>query len=305
MKFVVVLMTGFSNNTSKATATATKAKRAIRKRRPRRELPDDLTEFYIADGERPSALDVIAGRGGGANHHEGNKRYWRRILAERPGYKQLGKNDNTEKNEIAQAIYNFILSTGGRFLQLERGTQKWFNLPQKIGLDKIKQALRDKYVPNFFEGEPTMPTSFLDEKEQFMAAINQAPMPMASKMPMAPPTDFISTPSLDLASIFGQTSLEKMEMFKSGDFINLLSQPSSNKIEDVFAKFPTNDTVSFNFNLRDGNSLDNLMRGDLIATCDNMTQAKITAPQAPMSLQAILQQQMESAIPSSRTVAAI
>jgi len=296
-------MTTFSNNTSKATAT--KAKKAtIRKRRPRRELPDDLTEFYIADGERPSALDVIAGRGGGANHHEGNKRYWRRILAERPGYKQLGKNDNIEKNEIAQAIYNFILSTGGRFLQLERETQKWFNLPQKIGLDKIKQALRDKYVPNFFEGEP-MPTTFLDEKEQFMAAINQAPMSMASKMPMAPPTDFISTPSLDLASIFGQTSLEKMDMFKSGDFINLLSKPSSNKIEDVFAKFQSNETVSFEFNLRDGNSLDNLMRGDLIATCDNMTQAKITAPQAPMSLQAILQQQMESAIPSSRTVTAV
>src|SRR6056300_1721789 len=100
-------MTDFSSNTLKTSTI--KAKKPIRKRRPRRELPEDLTDFYIADGEEPSPLDVVGGRGGVSNHHEGNKRYWRLILAERPVYKQLGKYDNATKNEIALAIYDFIL----------------------------------------------------------------------------------------------------------------------------------------------------------------------------------------------------
>lgn len=125
-----------------------------RVRRPRRELPEDLTDLFIPDGDHPNDLDVIAGRGGGSNHHEGNKRYWRRILIERPLYKQLGKHDNTTKNEISEAIYMHILNSGGRFLQLDPKTQKWFNIPKKISLDKIKQALRDRYVPHFLNGEP-------------------------------------------------------------------------------------------------------------------------------------------------------
>ncbi|KAL3931551.1 MAG: hypothetical protein SGBAC_011258 [Bacillariaceae sp.] len=126
-------------------------------RRPRRELPEDLTDLFIADGDRPNDLDVIAGRGGGSNHHEGNKRYWRRILAERRRYKQLGKNDSTAKNGISEGIYMYIISTGGRFLQLDPRTENWFNIPKKISLDKIKQALRDKYVPHFLKGEVEEP----------------------------------------------------------------------------------------------------------------------------------------------------
>lgn len=129
-----------------------------RVRRPRRELPADLTDLFIAPDDRPNDLDVIGGRGGGSNHHEGNKRYWRRILLERPGYKQLGKHDNVAKNEISEAIYMYILSTGGRFLQFDPKTQKWFNIPKKISLDKIKQALRDRYVPHFLKGEPRLAT---------------------------------------------------------------------------------------------------------------------------------------------------
>jgi len=298
-------MTAFSNRLK---ATATKAKKPIRKRRPRRELPDDLTEFYIADGERPSTLDVVGGRGGGSNKHEGNKRYWRRILVERPAYKKLGKNDNVEKNEIARAVYDYILSTGGRFLQMDPKTQKWFNLPQKIGLDKIKQALRDKYVPNFLDGEsmsematPILPTPSSPsegDKKQFIAFLNKAPLAISS----APQTNFISTPSIDLGSILGQATLDRLFGLS-----NQMSKPSmNNMMDDAWTRFPTENGHNMeSFVCLSGHSLEDLMRGDFIATCNDMEQLKITAPQAPMSLQAILQQQMESAIPSSRTFAAV
>jgi hypothetical protein len=287
-------MTAYSNNNT-FKATATKAKKPLRKRRPRRELPEDLSAFFIADGERPSNLDVVSGRGGGSNHHEGNKRYWRRVLAERPEYKKLGKNDNTEKNDIAKSIYDYITNTGGRFLQLDRETQKWFNLPQKIGLDKIKQALRDKYVPNFFDGEsvaplptPSAPVTETDQDQFKSFLMNKSPVPL---------TDFMSTPSLDIGSILGKTSLERMGSLKSGDFLSMLAKPSTNQmIEGAWNEFPA----------QNGHSLDNLMRIDLIATVDNMAQVKNTpSPQVPMSLQALLQQQMESAIPSTKTVKAV
>jgi hypothetical protein len=287
-------MTAFSNNTIKTKAT--KAKSPIHKRRPRRELPEDLTDLYI-DGEGPSPLDVVGGRGGVSNNHEGNKRYWRRILSERPGYKQLGKHDNAKKTDIAQGIYDYIVTTGGRFLQLDSKTQKWFNLPQKIGLDKIKQALRDKYVPNFIEGEPiakvaaplSAPTE--GEKKQFWAFLNQAPD--------SPQADFVSsTPSIDLGPILSQASF---------DLLNLMTQPSIDKMENAWSKFPSqnkNTMKSFEFSLRD-HSLDNLLRGDMIATRDNMAPSDSRAPQPPKALQALLQQQMESAIPSYRTFAAV
>jgi hypothetical protein len=38
-------------------------------------------------------------------------------------------------------------SLGGRFVNIDSGNKRWFILPDAVVLDKIKQALRDKYVP--------------------------------------------------------------------------------------------------------------------------------------------------------------
>ena len=49
---------------------------------------------------------------------------------------------------IAQDIFDYVRNeTGGRFLNLDDKTKRWFVLPDAVVLDKIKQALRDKYVP--------------------------------------------------------------------------------------------------------------------------------------------------------------
>jgi hypothetical protein len=129
--------------------TVSKKKKAKRKRKPRRQLPETLD--YISRGEIPNDLDVVSGRGGGSNNHLGNRRYWREILCQRPHYKILGtiKHDNNMKTKIAQDILDFIVSSKGRFLQKEKKTARWFKLPLKIAIDKIKQALRDEYIPSF------------------------------------------------------------------------------------------------------------------------------------------------------------
>lgn len=134
----------------KATTTNTttnKTAKAMRARKPRRQLPEKLDDLYLGQGAFPTPLDVVGGRGGISNNHEGNQRYWRRILASRPSYKILGNNNNAEKTAIAHSIMCYITSSGGKFLQKHSETGRWFAVPRKIVLDKIKQALRDKHVP--------------------------------------------------------------------------------------------------------------------------------------------------------------
>ena len=53
-----------------------------------------------------------------------------------------------EKARIANEILMCVQqSFGGRFLNIDSSNKRWFILPDAVVLDKIKQALRDKYVP--------------------------------------------------------------------------------------------------------------------------------------------------------------
>ncbi|KAL3905706.1 MAG: hypothetical protein SGARI_004331 [Bacillariaceae sp.] len=55
---------------------------------------------------------------------------------------------DSSKTMIAQDILNFVkVEKKGRFLNLDSKTNRWFVLPDAVVLDKIKQALRDKYIP--------------------------------------------------------------------------------------------------------------------------------------------------------------
>ena len=81
---------------------------------------------------------------------------------------------------MAQEIVDSI-NASGRFLQKEKGSEEWFVLPNTIALCKVKQALRDEYVPIFartrsissqdlqdrlvFEGRPFFPID--DETDHF------------------------------------------------------------------------------------------------------------------------------------------
>ncbi|KAG7362653.1 hypothetical protein IV203_026013 [Nitzschia inconspicua] len=113
-------------------------------KKPRRAIPEN--KEYIPESEQPTDADVVGGRGGRSNHHAGNRPYWIKILGSRFHYRTC--QSDAAKTVIAQDILNFIkLDKGGRFLNLDSKTNRWFILPDAVVLDKIKQALRDKYVP--------------------------------------------------------------------------------------------------------------------------------------------------------------
>jgi hypothetical protein len=53
-----------------------------------------------------------------------------------------------EKARIANGILRYVQKDLiGRFLNIDSKTKRWYILPNSVVLDKIKQALRDKYIP--------------------------------------------------------------------------------------------------------------------------------------------------------------
>ena len=74
-------------------------------------------------------------------------------------YFGCGDGNNTQKNDIANAVLQDIKKMKGRFLEREKITEaekmakkkgRLYLIPDKIALGKIKQALRDKHTPVWF-----------------------------------------------------------------------------------------------------------------------------------------------------------
>ena len=68
----------------------------------------------------------------------------------------------------------------GRFLKKEKKTGLWFEQPKEDAISKIKQALRDEYVPVFarplvFEGKHFYPVD--DEQKNFLQELQDTYIP--------------------------------------------------------------------------------------------------------------------------------
>jgi len=97
---------------------------------------------YIA-GEF-AETDVLLGRGGLANNHPGNKAYQRQKEEMQARYLASSKE---QKTIISMELVEFIHARGGRFLKLDRRTQRWFEITDKEARRKASQTLRDINTP--------------------------------------------------------------------------------------------------------------------------------------------------------------
>lgn len=110
-----------------------------RSKKPRRAMPE-MKDFLPDDEQDPSLADVVGGRGGRSNHHPGNRPYWVKILAARDLYRSCASDH--AKTQIASRIKDHVQQTlGGRFLNLDDATKKWFLLPDSVILDKVRLPL--------------------------------------------------------------------------------------------------------------------------------------------------------------------
>jgi len=82
---------------------------------------------------------VICGRGGFANHHEGNQAYLKKKECMQEAYKSAS---NATKTQMKLELIAFVHNRGGRFIR--RNTDgAWEELDNREVRNKAAQALRD------------------------------------------------------------------------------------------------------------------------------------------------------------------
>jgi hypothetical protein len=90
-------------------------------------------------------LDVLCERGTRSNKHAGNQYYLQLVDNHRPFYRpqQQQQTSVSEKRRIVLEVIQMIHDRGGRFLEEDKKTKRWYVAPSKNVINKVGQALRD------------------------------------------------------------------------------------------------------------------------------------------------------------------
>jgi len=107
-------------------------------RKPRKIIP--AQKMFVEKSDN----DVLFGRGGESNYHPGNKHYRHLVEEAKPRYLSCDKN---QKTKVAQSVVDRIHQTGGRFLDKDKASGKWYVALNKVARTKVGQALRDRNTP--------------------------------------------------------------------------------------------------------------------------------------------------------------
>jgi len=116
-----------------------------------RDAPSSPTSYASASGAGEARVtnaseqgvgphDVLLGRGGATNSHEGNRKF-RTLVAEHQ--QEYLKARKREKVGIARRIVAIVHNNGGRFLKRTDNAQNWIEVTEKRAQEKTSQALRE------------------------------------------------------------------------------------------------------------------------------------------------------------------
>ena len=107
------------------------------------ELKRRYKDWPLRNIKEPHDNDVMYGRGGGTNHHQGNKRYRQKVEDRKLTYVSSKRLD---KPQVALAIIREWRAQipPGRFLKQNDKTKKWDDVGDKKAREKTSQALREK-----------------------------------------------------------------------------------------------------------------------------------------------------------------
>lgn len=123
------------------------------------------------------ANDVLSGRGGGTNQHEGNCFFRSLINKNRERYLRAKKND---KPFISLSIVDIIRQRKGRFLKKDEDSGLWFEIGDAQAREKTSQALRQR-APEYRK------QLLKQDKMLSQAQMTQSPLPQLSVPALVPP----------------------------------------------------------------------------------------------------------------------
>jgi hypothetical protein len=95
----------------------------------------------------PTVRDVTFGRGGGSNHHPGNKSYLDHIRSLQEEYRKMSRENKTK---CSQGVVDWVHQRGGRFLQRDdegNNSSCWYEPSNAVARTKVSQALRQDHTP--------------------------------------------------------------------------------------------------------------------------------------------------------------
>ena len=105
--------------------------------------PSQYANWPLKNIRDPTPNDILYGRGGGTNHHPGNKRYRKWVEDRKVEYVNSKRLD---KPVVALDIVKKWRSQSppGRFLKMDDKTGLWNDVGDKKAREKTSQALREK-----------------------------------------------------------------------------------------------------------------------------------------------------------------
>lgn len=121
------------SNLAKSIMVPKVKKKRIRKKEPKKKK-------YVEKRDN----DVLLGRGGCANNHQGNKIYLQRVLGLQKWYKTLPRD---KKSNCSNSVVQWIHNRGGRFLKRENKRSRWYIVTPATARQKVSQALREDHTP--------------------------------------------------------------------------------------------------------------------------------------------------------------
>ena len=122
-----------------AAATASKPKKKKPGNGQRRAEP--VVKVFVEYTDH----DVLCQRGTKSRLHPGNERYRQLVEHHKPEYRSL--TDKFLKTKFAASLVQEIQGYGGRFLEKDKETGRWFIIADKLARSKAGQALRDDNTP--------------------------------------------------------------------------------------------------------------------------------------------------------------
>jgi hypothetical protein len=104
--------------------------------------------------DQPSLADVLCGKGGEANNHEGNKRYLMLVEVNKEKYRNLGKGN---KKMLSQLVVQWV-NRNGRFLK-KSFNDRWYEIDHASALSKVSKAFREAKIKGFHVPLMSAPTT--------------------------------------------------------------------------------------------------------------------------------------------------
>jgi len=123
-------------------------------------------DWPLTNIETPGKNDCLCGRGGGTNHHPGNKKYRKLVDCKKAVYLASARNDKPNVSLGVVHIWR-AMNPPGRFLEQDKETKLWNDIGDEKAREKTSQALREKAPAPYVKKKEKRIRAALAIKSQF------------------------------------------------------------------------------------------------------------------------------------------